>query len=217
MTACQALRTAAAAALLSAATPGAAGTLRIAHANDATPMERLAAREVRRYFYLRTGTLAQLEEAAAAPGGPAVFVAGRDSPALPEALRGAAATLGPQDYLLRTEPEGGRAVVWIVGGGGPGALYGAYRFAERLGVRFYLHGDAIPDARAPAVLPSMVETGRPLFEVRGCLPFHDFPEGPDWWSADDYLAYVSQLAKLRMNFIGLHAYPEGDHGPEPLV
>ena len=56
-----------------------------------------------------------------------------------------------------------------------------------------------------------------LFSVRGLQPFHDFAEGPDWWGTDDYLAVMGQLAKLRMNFIGLHTYPEGPVGPEPTV
>ena len=83
-------------------------------------------------------------------------------------------------------------------------------------MRFYLHGDVIPDQRI-ARLPDVTETGKQLFSIRGIQPFHDFPEGPDWWNTDDYLAYIGQLPKLRMNFIGLHCYPEGGAGPEPLV
>jgi hypothetical protein len=57
----------------------------------------------------------------------------------------------------------------------------------------------------------------PLFAIRGIQPFHDFPEGPDWWNRDDYLAVISQLPKLGMNFIGLHTYPEGSPNAEPTV
>ena len=35
--------------------------------------------------------------------------------------------------------------VYIIGGDDIGTLYGAYRYAEHLGVRFYLHGDVVPD------------------------------------------------------------------------
>jgi hypothetical protein len=35
---------------------------------------------------------------------------------------------------------------------------------------------------------------------------HDFREGPDWWSVDDYAEILSNMAKLRGNFIGLHTY-----------
>ena len=63
----------------------------------------------------------------------------------------------------------------------------------------------------------MDEIGRPLFDRRGIQPFHDFPEGPDWWGAEAYKAILAQLPKLRMNFFGLHTYPEGGVGPEPLT
>ena len=98
-----------------------------------------------------------------------------------------------------------------------GALYGAYRLAEHLGARFYLHGDVVPDRTSPWKTPALDESGQPLFRLRGIQPFHDFPEGPDWWNRDEYLAVVSQLPKLRMNFIGLHTYPEGGPNAEPTV
>ena len=37
--------------------------------------------------------------------------------------------------------------VVVSGGSDVGVLYGAYRYAELLGVRFYLHGDVVPDER----------------------------------------------------------------------
>ena len=67
---------------------------------------------------------------------------------------------------------------------------------------FQLDGDVIPDAIIPLVLPQLDEAPAPLFALRGIQPFHDFPEGPDWWNADDYKTYCTQMAKLRMNFIG---------------
>ena len=105
----------------------------------------------------------------------------------------------------------------IIGGDPIGTLYGAYRFAEHLGVRFYLHGDVVPDEQIPPELPKVDEVGKPLFALRGIQPFHDFPEGPDWWTTDDYKAIIGQLPKLRMNFFGLHTYPQGGVGPEPAV
>ena len=88
---------------------------------------------------------------------------------------------------------------------------------SNLGIRFYLHGDVIPDGRIPFSLPNITEDFTPLFAIRGIQPFHDFPEGPDWWNADDYKAILSQLPKLGMNFFGLHTYPESSVGPEPAT
>ncbi|MCX6876005.1 MAG: malectin domain-containing carbohydrate-binding protein [Verrucomicrobia bacterium] len=185
--------------LLSLAMAGAAlGGTAIVCPPAAPAQVELAAKEVRRYIYLRTGEL------------------------LPITASGAGITLqidpalAAQQYRL----QGDGTTLAITGGSGMAVLYGVYHFAEKLGVRFYLHGDVIPDEQSPLVLPVLDETAQPWFALRGIQPFHDFMEGPDWWNADDYKAYASQLAKLRMNFLGLHNYPErhgGYPGPEPTV
>ena len=159
---------------------------------------QLAAKEIRRYLYLRTGELLPVANDPA--GAEAVEL--KIDPAL-----------ASEEYRVQGE---GRKFV-IAGGSDLGVLYGAYAWIEKLGVRFYPHGDVIPDGKIPFDLPKIDLTGRPLFAVRGIQPFHDFPEGPDWWNQDDYLAYVGQLAKMRMNFLGLHTYPEGHPAAEPLV
>ncbi len=190
---------------------------------EASPLEALAAREIRRYVYLRTGTLSPIETLSRLKAGRrqvvAVFSKGRlgiPDWAGPEVVS-KIDSLGSQEYLLKTIPRGKAGVVLVAGGDGPGTLYGAYRFVESLGVRFYLHGDVVPDERVPAALPAVDELGKPLFRLRGIHPFHDFPEGPDWWNREDYLAIIAQLPKLRMNFIGLHTYPEGRPNAEPTV
>jgi hypothetical protein len=187
--------------------------------SEASVLEVLAAREVRRYVYLRTGALLQVVTDFGASKGDVVLVGRKDRRAVREVAdvtaREPTQGLAPQEYLLRRLRQGGRNVLLIAGGDELGALYGAYRFAEHLGVRFYLDGDVVPDARIRPVLPAIDDTGRPLFNLRGIHPFHDFPEGPDWWNLDDYKAILAQLAKLRMNFIGFHCYPR-PHA-EPLV
>lgn len=167
---------------------------------DAPSRCMLAAREVQRYAYVRTGILPPVETSKAPAAAPAVVL--RVDAALPA-----------ESFSLKTED----GVLTICGGSDVAVLYGAYRFAELLGVRFDLHRDVIPDGRIPPAIPDVDETHAPLFKLRGINPFHDFPEGPDWWTEDDYKAYGGQLAKLRMNFIGFHCYPEGGVGPEPGV
>jgi hypothetical protein len=185
--------------------------------------ERLAAKEVRRYVYLRTGTLLPL---AGEPGAGGSFIVGsKNQPLVRRIVAAAKRTaaidgLSPEQYWLKTLPQGPGAagpVVLVVGGDPLGTLYGAYRLAEHLGVRFYLHGDVLPDEKISLATPELDETGRPLFNLRGIQPFHDFPEGPDWWNVDGYKAVLGQLPKLRMNFFGLHTYPRGGVGPEPTV
>jgi hypothetical protein len=182
---------------------GRAGVIRCA--DDAPAQVKLAASEVRRYVFLRTGELLKIssDRPDASDTSDSGIVLKIDP------------ALAAQQYRLKT--DGGAL---SIGGGSPIAvLYGAYAFAEKLGVRFEIDGDVLPDAQIPYALPQLDETRQPLFALRGLQPFHDFPEGPDWWSADQWLSVVGQAAKMRMNFIGLHTYPfhNKDLGPEPTV
>ena len=79
---------------------------------DATDRERLAAQEVRRYVYLRTGEL---------PGKTGqqgtIVIAQKNSPAVTdEAVRTASRDLQAQQYVLKTITTGGKKTWWIVGG-----------------------------------------------------------------------------------------------------
>ena len=180
----------------------------------ATWHERVAAAEIQRYLYLRTGVLPAIKEVrsfARIPDG-AVIVVEKESAAA-RGLEDAEASaklfsLGPEDYWLATFRSAGKRRLIVAGGGGPGVLYAAYRLAETLGVRFGLEGDVVPDGTIPMPRLDLDETGHPLFAVRGILPFHDFAEGPDWWTLENYKAVLGQLPKLGMNFFGLHTYPD---------
>ncbi len=178
----------------------------------------LAAKEVRRYMYLRSGELLpiQVYNGQELPKKYIwLMVKGQKEPAslLTDNQRSLISKFNDESYLLSGKND--KAV--IIGGSPQGTLFGAYAFAEKLGVRFYLHGDVIPDELIKPEIPAMEESATPLFSTRGIQPFHDFPEGPDWWSLQDYKAYFSQMVKMKMNFFGLHTYPEGGVGPEPLV
>jgi hypothetical protein len=175
-----------------------AGGARVVCPEHASPVVWLAAREVQRCVYQRTGTLVGLATNTSA--GPAIVL--KTDPGLAK-----------QQYRLKTDG----AMLTISGSSDVEVLYGAYAFAERLDIRFYLNGDVIPDKRVSFHLPRLDETGQPAFAIRGLLPFHDFPEGPNLWVADDYKAVLAQMVKLRMNFLGLHTYTECGWGSEPTT
>ena len=194
----------------------------IVHSPEAVPAEILAAREVQRYVYLRTGVLVPITNDAETPAANRIVVGVRGRAAVDRLVGkrlhpAETASLRPGEYLVRTIDVDGGQMALILGGDAIGTLYGAYRFAERMGMRFYLEGDVAPESLMALEFPGMRDRGRPLFDLRGIQPFHDFPEGPDWWSEDGYKAIIAQLPKMGMNFIGLHTYPEGGVGPEPTV
>jgi hypothetical protein len=197
---------------------GAGNSSTILISNSASVQERFAAREIRRYVYLRTGMLLnirQVNQVIANERGIVIGVAGNEwLKPLSASLPG---QLGGQDYSLKSLILDKKELLVIVGGSPTACLYGAYEFLESLGIRFYLHGDTIPDGMTELRLDGFDSMRHPLFEVRGIQPFHDFAVGPDWWDEDDYKLHIAQLAKMRMNFIGLHTYPEGKPYAEPTV
>jgi hypothetical protein len=186
--------------------------------NDPDRTVDLAAREVRKYIYQRTGELLPvvLWEDGQVIRGDAIYV-GTNSSALMRSSDYEFPAMGEDDFILKTiTSEDGKKLL-VCGGSNIGTLYGAYYLAEQLGVGFYLDGDVIPDKKIEFNFPELDIKQSPLFSRRGIQPFHDFPEGPDWWNREDYKAVLSQLPKLKMNFFGLHTYPEGGVGPEPLI
>lgn len=188
---------------------------------DASPLVKFAAAEARRYIYVRTGQLLPIAEGENIKSDTIVVGSKTYLPAAqPRQDAGDAPwdkARAEQGYVIKTVPHGAHRLVVIAGSSDVATLYAAYRFAELLGVRFYLHGDVVPDERMPWQLPDFDVEESPLFATRGIQPFHDFPEGPDWWNLDDYKAIIGQLPKLRMNFIGLHTYPEDRPNAEPTV
>lgn len=195
---------------------------------EASRLESIAAAELRRYLYLCTGdlvpvtkieSLAELKDSGIVVNqkGRLLRQAGEKKGSVENIPLDKFPKLYPDDYWLKTFKQNGTTHWLIAGGDGFGMLYGAYAFIEKLGVRFYLDGDVVPDEKSEFQVPELDETGRPLFKLRGIQPFHDFPEGPDWWNEDTYKAVLGQLPKLRMNFFGLHTYPEGGPNAEPTV
>ncbi len=189
-----------------------------------SPAVTLASREVRRYIYIRTGMLAPVvADNQMIPRVRSVIAlaptASRLLANLPvdRRLRDSLRTMSAESFCLHTLKTGTGSILLISGATDIATLYGAYAFAETMGIRFSAHGDDIPDGRLIWTMPVMVQWHTPLFATRGLQPFHDFPEGPDWWNVDDYKALFTQMVKMRMNFFGLHTYPQGGVGPEPTV
>lgn len=193
---------------------------------DANPAIWTLAKEIRKYTYLRTGILPVIKNKKGAGDNHEVILVSNNNLAedlLPFELYQNFSHLEPGSFLIfnETQPGAGKTRTIIAGTDYPGLQYGTYKFIEMLGVKFHLHGDIVPCIKTIYSLPDTLITGSPLFSLRGILPFHDFPEGPDWWTKDDYKAIIAQLPKMGMNFIGFHTYPEKIFGgwekAEPMV
>ncbi len=195
----------------------------IEYYKQAKGTELLAAKELHRYLYVRTGKLPvmQVFNGGKLPHNSILITtkANLQGSSLLQAIK--LDSLQPPDAFLLQSVSDDQLI--IVGNTETAALYGAYKFIESTGVGFALDEDLIPDRKlSSARLSGFHKTYTPSFALRGIQPFHDFPEGPDWWNEDDYKAMIAQLPKMGMNFIGFHTYPEktpfgGWERAEPIV
>ena len=205
----------------------------IVYPNKASTSEVQAAKEIRRYIFLRTGTapeIATSDQYVNLPKGDLIIVS-EDNRAIIKELKQEYGNVDAPDsdnrkgYIIKSvNKDDGRDILVITGADTITTLTAAYRFAELLGCHFNLAGDVIPDQKLsyPIPLSGYDEKSQPLFELRGCLPFHDFPTGPDLWNTEDYKSFITQQAKMGFNFFGLHYYnqngfPGSQEGPEPSI
>ena len=203
--------------------------LSIVYPENSSLVEIQAAKEVRRYIFLRTGSAPALERAgtyASLPTGDVIVVAASTRPIITE-LKLHYGNVDPPSsdrrmgYIIKSITKGARNILVITGADTHTTLRAAYRFAEMLGCHFNLAGDVIPDNKLayPISINEYDEKAQPWFELRGCLPFHNFTAGPDLWNTADYKSFISQQAKMGFNFFGLHHYfrgaPGSKEGPEP--
>ena len=174
-----------------------------------------AARELRRYFFLKSGRVLPIDHAAPAVGSIALMLPGQlDEEAHRRFFDRVVNRDVTNDCFQICLTDGDAR---ITGASEQGLLFGVYKWIEKTGVRFYLHGDVVPREGNWMVEPFDV-FGEPQFEKRGILPFHDFPVGPDWWQEQDYDLFHGQLVKMGMNFIGFHDYPaRHSSGIEPAI
>ena len=124
---------------------------------------------------------------------------------------------GTDDHLVYGLGRDSSSWVLLCIGASPiAAMYAASTALEALGVRFHVHGDSYPRpaGRTPTLANSLLTLSNlrllqtPSMSVRGILPFHDFTVGPDWWDTNDYMFTMEQLAKMKLNFFGLHTYQQ---------
>ena len=172
----------------------------VAVREDAPPMVKLAANELRGYIQRLTGIFPRLANEVP-PGRPAIRL-----------------ETGASDHLEATgaDPKQNFAL-WadgatqvVQGATDYATLWGAYHLVQSWGVGFYLGGDALPK-QDPALQVELVEAQcHPALAIRGNLPWFNFQNSPTTWNPQDYKTFFAQMAKQKANFIGFHAY---DHEP----
>lgn len=177
----------------------------------------IAAKELRRYLYVLGEGTAEITELLSEENN-CMVLAEEGSPLLKEYEQVLDySDLNEEGYILYS--KGLSKKIIFTGKTSKAVLYAVYHFLELQGIQFCLHGDIIPDYKNSTDMWNMELEIKlnPIFKERGIQPFHDFPEGPDWWNEDDYFALLTQLPKMRANFFALHTYPENKRAPEAMT
>jgi hypothetical protein len=174
-----------------------------------TAIERYTALELQRYLYQLTGeqwpittraTEKGLQFVVGTPGSNELIASGIGQPALQPA--------GDEGYLLQT--KGNR--LYIAANTPVGCLYGVYGLLEdHFGIGFYFSGDALPAKKLPFTLPAVSQLKTPSMNIRGLLPWTNFPQSATVYSWADWQHVIDQAARMRFNFIQVHNY-NGEQG-----
>ncbi len=122
------------------------------------------------------------------------------------------ADLAPEASTCRTGADTsgtpGPTVV-LAGGSGPAVYSAVCAFLERQGVFFGIDGPVYP-LEPPEHLtippPGSSWQEQPLFRVRGLLPWPDFLNCVTVFNREGHRAYLENLARMRLNFFGVHIY-----------
>ena len=153
-------------------------SLRIVTGPGAPALERFAAEELQRYLRLLYGVTVPVVDEHAGEATPAVLIGSPETnPAVASSsLARGWPTTSDQGIVLRGN---GAEKTWAVGGGSPVATtWAVYDLVERLGVRYLLSGDVLPDDPGPLRLPDLDVRVEPVFTERVWRLMNDEPHGP---------------------------------------
>jgi hypothetical protein len=170
--------------------------------NKTSAMEVYASKELQRYIFQLTGTLLSLKHAAGTAN--QGFVIGTfNNPAIAQQFSTTVLeACGPEGYILQKKAN----TIYIAASTAKGCMYGVYGLLEDYyQVGFYLGGDVLP-AKKTFFLPEVNETKKPSMQIRGFLPWTNFPQSATVYNWADWKFIIDQAAKMRFNFIHIHNY-----------
>lgn len=166
--------------------------------------ERLATNDLRRYLAQVTGVVPAVIDAKAWRKHPSPAVA-LGSPGTNALVGGSDADLGAEGYLLANKSLDGVNVVVAEGKTPAGVVNAVYGLLRELGYGFYLGSESVPGS-IPSSLRTSPIVRKPVFGVRGVLPWCNFFNSPTAWDPIDHRTFVDQLIRSGANFVGFHTY-----------
>jgi hypothetical protein len=111
---------------------------------------------------------------------------------------------GPEGYSATCDA----ARIRIEGSDPKGALNGVYAVLARLGFLFDIAGTKPPDGAIELGKEAFTLRSRPDFRLRGVRMHMNFTMDQSGYSLAQLREYVDCVARMRLNYIALHLYPE---------
>jgi len=189
---------------------------RIMAGYKASSQERFAVLELQRYLYRLSGKMPVITSRPVESGTSIALGTPGSNPFVARLAKHLSLTkeaVGDEGYHLKVLSQGRQHLLVIAALKPVGVLYGVYDLLERLGIGFYLGGDTFPPKGLPVRVPAdLDQVCKPVFGIRGSLPWYNFLDSPTTWDLQDYKHFFEQMAKQRFNFVGFHTYDS-----EPFV
>jgi hypothetical protein len=184
----------------------AAAEVSVVTAAGAGTVEREAAKDLLRIL----GTLYPrdrfLEVSKLPVSGKAILI-GREGDDDVRKLLGEAAPGAAESYRVRHVSQPAREIGLVAGADARGTSYGVYAVLERLGCRFTISGDALPEPSATFFsFENWHLDNQPLVRERVAYNWHNFLSGCSTWNLGDWKRWIEQSRKMGFNTIMVHAY-----------
>ncbi|HEY4325743.1 MAG TPA: alpha-glucuronidase family glycosyl hydrolase [Mucilaginibacter sp.] len=116
-----------------------------------------------------------------------------------------AADIGDEGYVIKQIDKQGNRIILLYANTNAGLVNGIYGLLSELGFEFNLGSEVVP-ASLPNDLTVNPIIKKPVFSIRGVLPWYNFFNSPTAWDAADHRAFVDQLIRSGANFITFHSY-----------
>ncbi len=195
------------------AVPGSAAALpsaspwRTIVAGATSEAERLALIDLQRYIAQVTGEVPLLISPATwrRNARPALIVGTPQSNQILASLSLDRHQLGAQGYYLANDNIAAQRVIVAAGEQIEGAVNAIYGLLREAGFGFFLGSETQPE-HLPAELPASPVVRKPVFAIRGVLPWYNFFNSPTTWDPIDHRAFADQLIRMGANFVGFHTY-----------
>jgi len=113
--------------------------------------------------------------------------------------------LGEEGYFLGDQKKNSVDIIAAAGAAARGNVNAIYGLLREVGFGFYLGGESLP-ASLPDKLGSASILRKPIFKIRGSLPWYNFFNSPTAWDAVDHRTFVDQLIRCGANAVTFHSY-----------